>query len=649
MSRHAATLEFDAITRRLADLCLSDRAKETALALSPTFSQAECLARQAETTGAKTILESQGSPPVTAMKEIRKTLMLSQAEGLLTPDQLTGIATFINTCGRMKQYLQRAETIEREISGFGRSLFALSDLYEEIDTSIRGERVDDQASAELRGLRRKIEQTREQIKTKLESMLRARRECFSESFIVMRGERFALPVKKEHKQLIAGTVVDISSSGNTVFIEPAQARKLTDELAELSIAEENEVRRILYTLTAMVEACHRELMQNVECMETLDFLFAKARLSLEMQAIRPEMTTARRIVIEGGRHPLLRKEDCVPLDFAIGGDVRGVVITGPNTGGKTVALKTVGLLSLMAQSGLHVPAGAGSIFSMHAAVLCDIGDGQSIAENLSTFSSHMTNVIGILAEAGYESLVLLDELGSGTDPAEGMGLAVAILEELRAVGCLFVATSHYPEIKEFAEQTPGLCNARMTFDRESLRPLYRLEMGAAGESCALYIAERLGFSPRVLARARQAAYSGVLLTEKPLEPLAPPRASAIRAQVPQADAAPRRCDRFSLGDSVRVFPQKDIGIVCRRADEKGIVTVLVQGQKIPVNHKRLQLLVAAEELYPDDYDFSIVFDTVANRKARKQQTKGHRPEAVVRYEAGEIGGTMADSAPSQRG
>ncbi|MCL1964177.1 MAG: DNA mismatch repair protein MutS [Firmicutes bacterium] len=632
MRKHTAAIEFDTILARLGDHCLCEKAKEKALALAPSMNETELRARLAETTAARRIIEALGTPPLSPTSETRKTLTLCEAGAMLTPGQLAGITRFVRTCNRMKSYLQRAEITETAVAALGRSLHPLKDLYEEIDGAIRGDTVDDQASPELRAIRRKMESARDAVKSSLESMLRGKREWFSESFIVTRGGRFALPVKREHKQQVQGTVVDISNSGSTVFIEPTRARKLSDALMELAIREDNEIRRILYTLTALAEACHKELLLNVECMEALDFAFAKAKLSLAMKAGAPDITAERRITIVQGRHPMLDPDACVPLDFTLGEGIHGVVITGPNTGGKTVALKTLGLLSLMAQSGLHVPAGAGSRFAMNASVLCDIGDGQSIAENLSTFSSHMTNIIKILREAAGESLVLLDELGSGTDPAEGMGLAVAILDELRRTGCLFAATSHYPEIKEYAAQTQGLQNARMAFDRESLAPLYRLELGEAGESCALYIAQRLGLPAHMLARAREAAYHGALASTSPAEARAPARRVVIR-QAPEKPS-PRRCDRFQVGDSVRVHPRKETGIVYRRADEKGMVGVQVKKQKLLVNHKRIQLLVAADALYPDDYDFSILFDTVANRKARHKLSKGHNPDVMIQYEKG---------------
>lgn len=530
----------------------------------------------------------------------------------------------------MQSYLKKAELLNAMIASYGQVLEPLGYLRDEIERCIRVDHVDDHASTELAGIRRRIESARESVKAKLESMLRNHKDWFSEPFVVQRGGRYALPVKRQHKQQIAGTVLDTSGTGGTVFIEPTQARKLTDELADLQVAEENEVRRVLYTLSADIAEHTHTLTQNVSIMEALDFLFAKAKLSVQMQAIAPEITTERRIDIRRGRHPLLDPEKCVPLDFSIGTDhITGVIITGPNTGGKTVALKTVGVLSLMAQSGLHVPADEGSVFSMHANVLCDIGDGQSITENLSTFSAHITNIIGILAEATHESLVLLDELGSGTDPAEGMGLAVAILEELRMIGCLFVATSHYPQIKAYAATTPGLTNARMAFDRESLAPLYRLEMGEAGESCALYIAKRLGLPQHMLDRVAQAAYEGEHTGEA--EQTKKRAATRVQKYIPRDDT-PKASEKYQRGDSVRVFPQKEIGIVYQTADDMGQIGIQVKGRKLLVSHKRLKLLVSATEMYPDDYDFSIVFDTVANRKARHRLDKGN-PNGVIEYDS----------------
>ena len=632
------TLEFDKIKEMLCEIASTQRAKEWIKALAPALSERECRSRLAQTTEARRMLDALGSPPTSSMDALEKIIPLLKAGGLLGPEQFLAISQFLASCRRMRSYLSRGEYLNTGLSGYGRALTELPELEGEIIRCIRGEMVDSNASAELRDVRRKMEQWNGQIKTRLNGILQGNRAWFSDNFVVTRGGRLALPVKREHRAHVPGTVVDISASGGTVFIEPAAVTKLQEELSELQIREENEVRRILYSLTALAESCLPTLEMNRDTFEALDFAFAKGTLSARMEAIEPKLTTGRRILITKGRHPLIDKDKCVPLDFVLGGDVSGVVITGPNTGGKTVALKTVGLLSMMAQSGLHVPAGEGTELCMHGNVLCDIGDGQSISQNLSTFSAHMTNILAILKETGPESLVLLDELGSGTDPMEGMGIAVAVLDVLREKRCLFVATTHYPEVKEYAYRTPDLQNARMAFDRETLSPLYRLELGEAGESCALYIARRLGFPEAMLTRAREAAY----LARDPAKAPPPPQSAAIgpdrSATQPRIrkEEAPKpvsaHAAQFQLGDSVLIYPGREIGLVYAPVDEKGFVGVQVKGVKRLVPHKRLKRHVAAENMYPDDYDFSIVFDTVENRKARHKMGKRHRPDLVIQYE-----------------
>lgn len=498
-------LEFNKVLSLLEDHALSEKAKEKIRVLEPYVSESEVSRHLNETTEARLIIEQYGTPPLSVMKDLDKTLTLLGKGTLLMPEQLGNIAQFLTACRRLKNYLKKAENTSTAVASYGNSLYDLSNIEDEINRTIRGSQVDDKASPQLADIRRKITNSGMQIKAKLDQLLRNNKNWFSEGFVSIRNGHYTLPVKKEYKNSVSGTVIDVSQSGGTYFIEPSAARKLHEEIALLHIEEENEVRRILYMLTALVEEHLNPIKINIEAMETLDFIFAKAKLSISMKAVHIPVTCERKIKIKAGRHPLLKSDTVVPLDFEIGGAIKGVIITGPNTGGKTVALKTIGLLSLMAQSGLHVPAQSGC-FSMNNYVLCDIGDGQSITENLSTFSSHLTNIIQILQLTDEQSLVLLDELGSGTDPAEGMGLAISILEELAGKNCLFVATTHYPEIKDYAKSTPGLINARMAFDRQSLMPLYQLVIGEAGESCALYIARRLGLPERMIQRASLAAY-----------------------------------------------------------------------------------------------------------------------------------------------
>jgi len=652
---HSNTLEFNKILTNLAQHTVSEAVSTRCLTLTPANNIHEVERRLNETSQAKKIIDQAGTPPLAAMTELDKIIGLLSVDAMLSPEQLGHISAFIVSCRRMVTYLQKAESTNTEIALYGGSFIDLTDIDEEIYRCIRGGQVDDRASQRLYNLRRSIGNKREQVKNKLEQILSKNQDCFSEGFVSLRGGRYTLPVKREHKSRIEGVSVEMSNTGSTYFVEPIAVRKLQDELNELMIEEDNEVRRILFTLTALVYDNLPSLKINKEAMETLDFVFAKAKLSISLKAAAPGLTERREFRLLSARHPLLDADVAVPLDFALGGDWSGIAVTGPNTGGKTVTLKTVGLLSMMAQSGLHIPAREESTICMFDRVLCDIGDGQSISENLSTFSSHMTNIIGILKETGENTLVLLDELGSGTDPAEGMGIAMAVLEELLSKGCLFAVTTHYPEIKDFAARTPGLTNARMAFDKESLMPLYRLEIGEAGESCALYIAERLGLPSHLLTRAREITYcgdadkpNGIIPTNTVSANTVPENAipktetiipvTPLKEEKPPEKAAAEipRSQRFNLGDSVTIYPQKELGIVCTRVNEKGEVGVKIKGRKRLINHKRLKLKIAAKELYPDNYDFSIIFDSVEDRKARhlmdRKHVKGH---VVVVREGGE--------------
>ncbi|PKM72068.1 MAG: DNA mismatch repair protein MutS [Firmicutes bacterium HGW-Firmicutes-16] len=634
------TLEFDIILDKLAEKALSETAKTRCLKLKPSLNEAEVRRWMDESTQARQIIEQTGTPPLSSMTELEKIIDYINIEAMLMPEQIEHVLTFLVSCRKMKEYLRKAEGTGLNIACYGGSIVELHELENEIKRCIVSSAVADKASSQLDGIRRQIVIAGDQIKEKLDDLLRKNKTWFSETFVSVRNGRYTLPVKREHRNDVSGSVIEMSNKGGTCFIEPSSVGKLQTKLDELHIEEDSEVRRILYSLTASISENLRAIKLNMEAMETLDFLFAKGKLSISMNASPVDITTDRKISIKNARHPLLSRETAVPLDFKIGQENRGVVITGPNTGGKTVALKTVGLLSLMAQSGLHVPANCVSSFCMHNMVVCDIGDGQSIAENLSTFSSHMKNVISILKQISDESLVLLDELGSGTDPAEGMGIAVGVLDALREKNCIFVVTTHYPEVKEYADNTHGLVNARMAFDKDSLLPLYRLEIGKAGESCALYIAERLGMPTQVLNRAHTAAYgnqnegtSYKANTSPDEKAFIPPRIIKQEKKTPESQSN----IAFNIGDSVFVYPQKEIGLVYARANEKGEVGVQVKGEKRLINHKRIKLNVPASELYPEDYDFSIVFDTVENRKARHLMGKRHEEGNVIIIKEGESG------------
>lgn len=633
------TLEFNVIIDQLKNYCFTEQAREGFSKLAPYLSELEVKAALRETSEAREILDNMGNPPLVSMKDVDKYLITAKQGGMLLPEQLDYLGTVLTAIRRMKDFLNRSKVLEIGLPYYEENLNSLEELRDEIQRSIRNNQVDDYATNELRDIRRNISNLDEKIKSKAEGMLRNNTECYSDSFITNRSGHICLPVKKEYKNKIAGSVIDKSSTGVTLFIEPTAISIMSSELILLKLDEENEVRKILYTLTALIADYNEIFTENMRVIAKLDFIFAKGKLSVDLCAVAPSINTSRYLNIVNGRHPLMDRETCVPLNISMGknNDIRGIIITGPNTGGKTVAIKTVGLLSIMAQCGLHIPCDEADL-CMNSQVLCDIGDGQNITENLSTFSSHITNILDILKRVNKESLVILDELGSGTDPTEGMGIAIALLDELKTSGCLFLATTHYPEVKQYAEQESAIINARMSFDRETLQPLYQLELGKAGESCALYIAKRLGMTNRIIKRAYKEAYGENAMPELGLlyddsishnnkkEYVGPRIKKAVEST---SSKASKRAESFLLGDSVLVYPERKIGIVCRKSNDNGDILVQMKKKKILINHKRLKLNVAASELYPEDYDFSIIFDTVANRKARHKMGKGHQPDLEI--------------------
>lgn len=610
-------LEFDRIKEKLAELACTDKARQQIQELKPSLSELEVKASQRETTEARKMIEICGNPPVTALQGVDEWIEFASKGGCLTPQQLEQISMVLAAVRRLKDYLRRGKEHEIGLAYYEENLDGLDDIREELGSKIRNERVDDYASKTLKSLREAIDRAETKMHEKADAILKANKQYMADNFSTLRNGRICVPVKKEYKFKIQGSVIDKSSTGSTLFIEPLQVARLYDEVQELKIDEENEEIRILYTLSSMLSDKEEIIRSNSRTVEKLDFIFAKGKLSLEQEGIQPEINTDRHIRIKNGRHPLMDKAVNVPLNFEIGNGINGVIITGPNTGGKTVAIKTVALNCMMAQCGLHVPCEEAEI-CMNNAILCDIGDGQNLSENLSTFSAHITNVLDILKKAGRDSLVVMDELGSGTDPAEGMGIAIAILEELKKSNALFLATTHYPEVKEYARRTEGIINARMTFDKESLKPLYQLVIGEAGESCAFYIAGKLGMPGYMLSRAAKAAYGsdgetkieGMAGNEE-LKKSSHPKIQKIKKAVTQKEAK-----KYQIGDSVMVYPEKKIGIICRMADEKGMLQVQMKKEKRWVSHKRIKLHVPAEQLYPEDYDFSIIFDSVEKRKAQ---------------------------------
>ncbi|MDD3367610.1 MAG: DNA mismatch repair protein MutS [Lachnospiraceae bacterium] len=601
-----AQIGFLQIIEQLAGYAVTAEGKAELYKLRPFLEEKELRRQQGITTQARELLEKLGNPPLPAMEHSIEYLDQAERGDYLEPEQIEEFGSFLCALERLKSYLERGRSLQNSLAYYCENINVYTELAEEIQRSIRG---------------------------KAESALKGAKNYLADSFVVNRNGHICIPVKKQYRNQVAGTVIDTSGAGTTVFMEPASVVKLREELERLHLEEDAEERRILYTIMAEIAEAEPTLREDIKLVIRLDRAFAKGKMSLDMEAVEPAINTEQRICLEQARHPVLKKSACIPLDIVMGNGIRGIVITGPNTGGKTVTIKTVALVCLMACSGLHVPAKHADI-SMNSQVLCDIGDGQSLHDNLSTFSAHIKNVVEILRRANRESLVILDELGSGTDPAEGMGIAVSILEELRKSGALFLVTTHYPEVKEYAGKHEEIRNASMAFDRESLQPLYRLDMEKAGESCALYIAKRLGVPNEMLRMAAREAYhqkAETFIRELDLEKQ---DAGLIKEKVPKIKKAEAgkgmvsHGERFTRGDSVTILPEEKIGIVVKPADEEGNVLVQLQKEKLLINHKRLKLKVAATALYPEDYDFSVIFDSVEVRKAHHRMERKYTGETL---------------------
>ena len=638
MSRKSLeTIGYYHILEKLKECAATENAGNRIMEMVPILSETELRKQQRDTTQARAMIELAGTPPIPAMEHVEEYLQKAVRGDMLLPEQLEETGMFLSAVRRLKSYLLRGEEGRISLAYYNQNLAFPEELQEEIERCIRGGRVDDYASAYLKDIKKQIQILEEKVSERAERALKTNRQYLNDSFVVTRNGRFCIPVKKECRSMVPGSVVEQSSTGATLFIEPEAVANLREELEIYRIEEDAEERKILYTLTNMTAEREAELMEDIRVIQKLDFMFAKGKLSLEMDAVEPKINLEQYMELKGARHPMLEKESCVPLDFQIGRGIRGGIITGPNTGGKTVAIKTVALMSAMACSGLHVPCREADI-CMQNQILCDIGDGQNISDNLSTFSAHIKNVLDILKRVRPDSLVIMDELGSGTDPQEGMGIAISILEELRRSGALFLVTTHYPEVKEYADRYGDVQNARMEFDRDSLKPLYRLKVGEAGESCALYIAKRLGFPDKMLAAAAREAYgerSEALIQNmhlhggsSRLEKLHAPRIEKAAVVRDSMDAV----RKFTRGDSVTILPDEKIGIVVKPADKNGNVLVQLRNEKMLISHKRLRLKVAAAELYPEDYDFSIIFDTVEVRKARHKMGKHHMEGLEIEVE-----------------
>ena len=501
------TLEYNKIVERLAEYAFGADTKERCLSLLPSTCLSEITNAQQQTKDAMNRSLKKGRLDCSGIKPLSSAIRRVEIGGTMNIEELLGLCKLLETARRVKAYgrKEREDIPSDSLSEFFDGLEPLSPLCDEIRRCIISvDEISDDASSNLKSIRRSIRSTGDRIHAQLNQMLNNQnvRNCLQDFVITMRNGRYCLPVKAEAKSQITGMVHDQSSSGSTLFIEPMAVVNLNNELKELSIKEQDEIAVILATLSAKAGEYIPAIETDYQILTELDFIFAKAAYALEYNGITPHFNTERKIRILKGRHPLLDAKKVVPIDISLGSDFDQLVITGPNTGGKTVSLKTVGLLTLMGQAGLPIPAGDRSELAVFDDIFADIGDEQSIEQNLSTFSSHMTNIIHILKEANEHSLVLFDELCAGTDPTEGAALAVSILSYFHGRGIRTMATTHYSEIKIYALTTGGIENACCEFDVETLSPTYRLLIGIPGKSNAFAISKKLGLSDTLIDDAR---------------------------------------------------------------------------------------------------------------------------------------------------
>ncbi|MDE5854336.1 MAG: endonuclease MutS2, partial [Ruminococcus sp.] len=505
MNKYLKTLELDKILEMLAELCSNDKTKHMALALRPSNDLAEVRHENLKTSQALELSVQYGTPPFSNFRDVSVSAKRAKTGALISLRDLMDIAVMLRQISSLAKWYGSCENVETELDYLFSRLTPNDWLLEKLDRSIISEtEISDAASPELAAIRRKINRAEMQLRETLDKMIKNKttQQYLQENSVTIRDGRFVLPVKTEHRSHISGLVHDTSATGQTIFIEPMAIVEANNDIRILQGREQEEIERIIKELCSDAGDYADVLCESYQICAELNLYFAKANLGAKLKCSMPKITDDGKMNLIKARHPLLDKNKAVPINLSLGEDYQALIITGPNTGGKTVALKTAGLLSAMTMCGLLIPVSDGSAISVFENILVDIGDSQSIEQNLSTFSSHTNKVIEILATADEKSLVLLDELGSGTDPVEGSALAVSIIRRLIFNGARLMVTTHYQELKVFAIDTPNVQNASCEFDIETLRPTYRLIVGSPGKSNAFAISESLGMPSDIIEEAK---------------------------------------------------------------------------------------------------------------------------------------------------
>ena len=503
--RSLRVLEFNKIKENLRKYAVTSGGKELVDNLAPYSSAYEVREALEESREALELLIKKGNPPFEGLHDVREGIERAKKGGCLNPAQLLYIGTMLRCTSRIQEYLTRKEEEESflKLEDLAYILTPIKNLENEIENAIVSEEeISDRASSTLHNIRRSLKEKNSSVRDKINSIVRSNAKYLQDAIYTMRGDRYVLPVKAEYKGAVPGLVHDQSSTGATLFIEPMSLVNLNNEIKELKLKEQAEIERILWALSKKVKDNSDVCSSNMKILLQIDFIFAKGKYASSIDGMMPKVNEDGSFNLVGAKHPLIDRDKVVPSDIYLGKNFSVLMVTGPNTGGKTVTIKTVGLLHLMGMSGLLIPTRDDSSISFYREVFADIGDEQSIEQSLSTFSSHLTNIVGIMREADRDSLVLFDELGAGTDPTEGAALATAIIETLKERGTKIIGTTHYSELKGYALKTPGVENASVEFDVETLRPTYRLLIGVPGKSNAFEISRRLGLDDFVIEKAK---------------------------------------------------------------------------------------------------------------------------------------------------
>lgn len=610
-------LQYNELKQIVQSYCVSGLGKRLIDKQAPSTNIKVVNNRLQETTEARAIIDAEGHIPFVGITNIESIIDSLDKDIILQPSDLVSLSDFLRGCRKIKQFMQSKEFFAPTLASYAQSMSEMKTIEEEINFTIKGSRIDSSASRELKKIRFKKEATEEKINERLNKFLNngTNKKYIQEFFISKKDDRYTIPIKASYKGQVPGAIIEVSSKGSTVFIEPQTVSKLSAELASLKVEEEMEEYQILATLSGMIVEELQKIKVNMELISQYDMVFAKAKYSKHIAGIQPKVNDHGYIKIVNGKHPLLPK-DAVPLQFEIGKDYRSLIITGPNAGGKTVVLKTIGLLTLATMLGVHIAAEQGTEIAIFEHIFVDIGDNQSIENALSTFSSHMKNLSEIMNTSNHRTLLLFDEIGSGTEPNEGAALAIAILEEFYHMGCLTIATTHYGEIKRYSELHSDFMNAAMQFDQETLSPLYQLVIGKSGDSNALWISRKMNMKESVLKRA-EAYMENKDYQLKQVDP------DKIRQPKHKSEAVAAKYD-YKKGDRVKLLDHNDFAIIYKEMDQFYNVVVYYKGEMIEVNVKRITLNLPAQELYPEGYDLETLFTDFATRKMEHDINRGSK-------------------------